>query len=136
MLKIHRFNCAGLDVHKNLIIATIGITEYIQKDFKWIYDLLKSSFILPKDIRELSNLSRYRFKFICMSLKRYQNSMTVSNIALASVVSDLSVMNEVLPTKTIDENKITKLIHNKCKIETKSLNLLKFQKTLQINDLK
>lgn len=40
MLKIHRFNCAGLDVHKNLIVATIGmtnrhtrITEYIQKEF-------------------------------------------------------------------------------------------------------
>ena len=40
MLKIHRFNCAGLDVHKNLIVATIGITdkkthvtEYIQQDF-------------------------------------------------------------------------------------------------------
>ena len=39
MLKIYRFNCAGLDVHKNLIVATIGITdkktrvtEYIQKD--------------------------------------------------------------------------------------------------------
>ena len=23
MLTIHRFNCAGLDVHKNLIVATI-----------------------------------------------------------------------------------------------------------------
>ena len=47
MLKIHRFNCAGLDVHKNLIVATIGITdkktrvtEYIQKDFSSLnYDL-------------------------------------------------------------------------------------------------
>lgn len=27
MLKIHRFNCAGLDVHKNLIVATIGMTN-------------------------------------------------------------------------------------------------------------
>ena len=47
MLKIYRFNCAGLDVHKNLIVATIGITdkktrvtEYIQKDFSSLnYDL-------------------------------------------------------------------------------------------------
>ena len=47
MLKIHRFNCAGLDVHKNLIVATIGITnkktrvtEYIQKEFSSLnYDL-------------------------------------------------------------------------------------------------
>ena len=157
MLKIHRFNCAGLDVHKNLIVATIGITdkkthvtEYIQQDFsslnfdlynlknwliqydcfdvcmestgkywipvfnvletepkmnivlvhpkyvkaikgkktdkkdsKWIcdlfkHDLLKSSFIPPKDIRELRDLSRYRFKLICMRTgerNRYQNSM-------------------------------------------------------------
>ena len=47
MLTIHRFNCAGLDVHKNLIVATIGIThsrplvtEYIQKEFSTLnFDL-------------------------------------------------------------------------------------------------
>lgn len=90
-----------------------------KKDSKWIcdlfkHDLLKSSFIPPKDIRELRDLSRYRFKLICMRTgerNRYQNSMTVSNIGLASVVSDpfgktaQAVMNEVLSTEVIDEDK-------------------------------
>lgn len=218
MHKIHRFNCAGLNVHKNLIVATIGITdkktsttEYIQKDFsflnfdiynlknwfiqhdcfdvcmestskywipifnvleteakmnivlihlkyvkaikgkktdkkdsKWICDLfkhdfLKSSFIFisPKDTRELRYLSRYRFKFICMRTgehNRYQISMTVSNISLASVVSDpfgktaQSIMNEVLSTEVIDEDKITKLIHGKCKNKDKIVESLKSSK--------
>lgn len=47
MLKIVRFICAGLDVHKNLIVATIGITDkktnitdYIEESFKtYNYDL-------------------------------------------------------------------------------------------------
>ncbi len=47
MFKIVRFTCAGLDVHKDLIVATIGITdkktsvtEYYQRNFKTInYDL-------------------------------------------------------------------------------------------------
>ena len=136
MLKIHRFNCAGLDVHKknwliehkcfdvcmestgkywipvfnileteskmNIVLVHPKYVKAIKgkktdkKDSKWIcdlfkHDLLKSSFIPPKDIRELRDLSRYHFKLICMRTSernRYQNSMTVSNIALASVVSD------------------------------------------------
>ena len=216
MLKIHRFNCAGLDVHKNLIVATIGITdkktrvtEYIQQDFsslnfdlynlknwliqhdcfdvcmestgkywipvfnvletepkmnivlvhpkyvkaikgkktdkkdsKWIcdlfkHDLLKASFIPPKDIRELRELTRYRFKLVCMRTSernRYQNSMTVSNIGLASIVSDpfgktaQAVMNEVLSTEVINEDKITKIIHHRCKNKDKILESLKNSK--------
>ena len=38
--KIVRFNCCGMDVHKNIIVATVGITdrstlitEYHQKSF-------------------------------------------------------------------------------------------------------
>ena len=39
-MKIVRFNCCGMDVHKNLVVATIGITdrktnvtEYFQRSF-------------------------------------------------------------------------------------------------------
>ena len=47
MLKIVRFACTDLDVHKELIVATIGITdkktcvtEYHQRNFKTLnYDL-------------------------------------------------------------------------------------------------
>ena len=59
-----------------------------KKDSKWIanlfkHDLLRFSFIPPKEIRELRELSRYRIKLIGMRSSerlRYQNCMTVSNI--------------------------------------------------------
>lgn len=203
MLKIQRFICAGLDVHKNIIVATIGITDksnnvttyeqmsfstynsdliklknwlisfncfevcmestgkywipvyniletdsrinivlvhpkYVKaikgkktdkKDSKWIcdlfkHDLVKGSFIPPADIRALRDLCRYRFKLICMrssERNRYQNCMTVSNIGLASALSDpfgktaRSLMNEVLSSNVITDDKIRSLIHGRCK---------------------
>jgi transposase len=67
-----------------------------KRDALWIADLHKhglvpGSFIPPKNIRELRDLIRYRFKLtnIRSSEKnRLQNSLTVSNIMLSSVVSD------------------------------------------------
>ena len=49
-----------------------------KKDSKWIaalykFDLVRSSFIPPKDFRQLRELSRYRFKLVCM-----KSSETVS----------------------------------------------------------
>lgn len=67
-----------------------------KKDSKWIadlykFDLVRNSFIPPKEIRELREISRYRFKLVCMKSSeknRIQNSMTVSNIGIASILSD------------------------------------------------
>ena len=67
-----------------------------KKDSKWIadlykFDLVRCSFIPPKDFRQLRELARYRFKLVCMKASeknRVQNCMTVSNIALANFVSD------------------------------------------------
>lgn len=128
----------------------IKVKKTDKKFSKWICDLfkhdfLKSSFILPKDICELRELSSYRFKLICTRTSErnhYQNCMIVSNIGLASVVSDpfgktaQSVMNEVLSTKTIDEDKITKLIHNNCKIKNKIIGSLKGSRISQLKDLR
>lgn len=213
MLKIVRFNCAGLDIHKNLIVATIGITdkktnvtEYFQesfktfnydlyrllnwliehncydicmestgkywipifnileenekmnitlvhpkyvkaikgkktdkKDSKWIcdlfkHDLVKGSFIPPKDIRALRDLCRYRYKLICVrssERNRYQNSMTASNIGLASAVTDpfgktaTRIMNEVLNSDVIDDDRIIRLIHHGCKNKDDILSSIK-----------
>lgn len=210
-MKIVRPICCGMDVHKNTIVATIGIThkntritEYIQetfstfnpdllrlkqwlidykcfdacmestgkywipvfniledeiniylthpkyvkavkgkktdkKDSKWIcdlfkHDLIKFSFIPPKDIRALREIARYRFKLVNMrssKRNRYQNCMTVSNIGLASVVSDpfsksaQSIMNEVLESEVIDDEKILKCIHRNCKNKDKILESVK-----------
>jgi len=67
------------------------------KDSKWIGDLFRlglvpSSFIPPKKIRILREYTRYRYKLVsCKSSEknRYQNSFTVCNVALDSVVSDM-----------------------------------------------
>ncbi len=67
-----------------------------KKDSIWIADLFKhdlvpGSFIPPKTIRDLREILRYRYKLICFASSeknRVQNSLTVSNIQLASVVSD------------------------------------------------
>jgi len=67
------------------------------KDSKWIGDLFRlglvpGSFIPPKPIRILREYTRYRYKLVsCKSSEknRYQNSFTVCNVALDSVVSDM-----------------------------------------------
>ena len=202
-MKILRPICAGLDVHKNVIVATLGITDmntqitqYLQesfstlncdlyrlrdwlldhhchdvcmestgkywipvfniledhlhvflthpkyvkaikgkktdkKDSKWIcdlfkHDLVRFSFIPSKEIRALREIARYRFKLVCMrssERNRFQNSMTVSNVALASALSDpfgktaTAIMHEILSNSSAanDEDRIRKLIHRSCK---------------------
>lgn len=209
-MKIVRPICCGMDVHKNVIVATIGITDlntritnYVQEEFttlnpelfrlkdwlksyncfdvcmestgkywipifniledeinvklthpkyvkaikgkktdkkdsKWIcdlfkHDLIKFSFIPSKEIRALREICRYRYKLICMrssERNRYQNCMTVSNIGLASVVSDpfgktaTAIMQEVLSSEVIDDTKILKMIHGSCKNKDKILDSL------------
>ena len=67
------------------------------KDSKWIGDLfrlglVKSSYIPCRLIRILREYTRYRYKIVsCRSSEknRYQNALTVCNIALDSVVSDI-----------------------------------------------
>lgn len=192
--------CCGLDVHKNVIVATIvttnsaGIPEYNQKSFstinsdiqkfhdwlienncyhvcmestgkywipifnylendidvclthpkyvkaikgkktdkkdsKWIadlykFDLIRCSFIPPKDFRQLRELARYRFKLVCMKSSeknRIQNCMTVSNIGIASVLSDpfgktaTDIMTYLLnnTSETIEDKAVRKLIRKK-----------------------
>lgn len=86
--------------------VTIANPKYIKavkgkktdkKDSIWITDLFKhdlcpGSFIPPKSTRNLRELLRYRFKLVNMSSsekQRIQNSLTISNISLDSVLSDL-----------------------------------------------
>ena len=197
MMKLKYSICCGLDVHKNVIVATIvntnssGISEYIQKSFstinsdiqkfhdwlienncyyvcmestgkywipifnylekdinvclthpkyvkaikgkktdkkdsKWIadlykFDLVRCSFIPPKDFRQLREIARYRFKLVCMKSSeknRIQNFMTVSNIGIASVLSDpfsktaTQIITYLLEntSETISDKAIRKLI--------------------------
>lgn len=87
----------------NVIIANPKYIKAVKgkktdkKDSIWITDLFKhdlcpQSFIPPKSTRCLRELLRYRFKLVNMSAsekQRIQNSLTISNISLDSVLSDL-----------------------------------------------
>ena len=67
------------------------------KDSKWIGDLfrlglVKGSYIPCKIVRILREYTRYRYKLVsCRSSEknRYQNALTVCNVALDSIVSDI-----------------------------------------------
>ena len=200
--------CCGLDVHKNVIVATIvstntsGISEYIQKSFstinsdiqkfhdwltinnckhvcmestgkywipifnylendidvclthpkyvkaikgkktdkkdsKWIadlykFDLVRCSFIPPRDFRQLRELARYRFKLVCMKSSeknRIQNCMTVSYIGIASILSDpfgktaTEIMTYLLSNSsaTIEDKAICRLIKKGAKAKTNEI---------------
>ena len=68
-----------------------------KKDAQWIadifkHDLVSGSFIPPADIRQLRDLMRYRWKltnFTTGEKNRAQNCLTVSNIKLDDVFSDV-----------------------------------------------
>jgi|WetSurMetagenome_2_1015567.scaffolds.fasta_scaffold295597_1 transposase len=68
------------------------------KDCEWLaqllrYGLIKASFIPPKPIRELRDLTRYREKIIqkrSSELNRLQKFLEDANIKLSSVVSDIN----------------------------------------------
>ena len=92
-----------LEPHCHIILAHPKYVRAIrgkktdQKDSVWIADLFKhdlvsGSFIPEKLIRDLREVMRYRFKLVNMrssEKNRYQNSLTVSNIQLASTVSNV-----------------------------------------------
>lgn len=105
-----------------------------KKDSKWIadlykFDLVRCSFIPPKDFRALRELARYRFKLVCMKSSeknRIQNCMTVSNIGIASVLSDpfgktaTEIMSYLLKntSDTIDDKAVRKLIKKRAKVKS------------------
>ncbi len=200
MLKTIYNNCAGIDVHKKIIVVTIAktdsknITEYQTKSFptftedlikcrewlvsnntldvcmestgkywipvfniletecncvithpkyvrsipgkktdkkdsKWIADMFKHglvepSFMPPNDIRQLRDLMRYRNKLVNMRTSeknRFQNSLTVSNVQIASVVTDVfgktsqSILKLMLVNPNLTLEDITPLLRKNLK---------------------
>jgi transposase len=87
-------------------------------------DQVRSSFIPPKEIRDLRTLCRYRFKLVamrCGEKKRYQDCMTVSNVTLAGVLSDsfgksgTEIMEYVLSGQPIEETQLKTHIYGKAR---------------------
>lgn len=99
-----------------------------RKDAKWICDLfmcdmVKPSFIPSPEIRHLRDLMRYRFKLTNMltgEKNRAQNCLTVSNLKLDDVFSDVfgkssrSITNYMLdhPGESFD---VTPFVDSRCK---------------------
>ena len=108
-----------------------------KKDAKWIADLFKhdlvaGSFMPPADIRQLRDLMRYRFKLTCFissEKNRLQNCLTVSNIQLASVVSDTfgkssqRILDKILENPQDTSFDIESLIHGSMKKKLPELEL-------------
>ena len=200
MLKIVNRNCAGIDVHKKIIVVTIAktneqdITDYQTKSFStftddlikcrewlvanntldvcmestgkywipvfnileekckciithpkyvrtilgkktdkkdsvWIADMFKHglvepSFMPPADIRQLRDLMRYRNKLVNVRTSeknRFQNSLTVSNVQIANVVTDVfgktsqSILKLMLSNPNLTLDDITPLLRKNLK---------------------
>ena len=200
MLKIVNRNCAGIDVHKKVIVVTIAktnehdITDYQTKSFNtftedlikcrdwlvsngtldvcmestgkywipvfnvleekckciithpkyvrtiqgkktdkkdsiWIADMFKHglvepSFMPPADIRQLRDLVRYRNKLVNIrsgEKNRFQNSLTMSNVQIANVVTDVfgktsqSILKLMLSNPNLTLDDITPLLRKNLK---------------------
>ena len=200
MLKIVNRNCAGIDVHKKVIVVTIAktnehdITDYQTKSFNtftedlikcrdwlvsngtldvcmestgkywipifnileekckciithpkyvrsipgkktdkkdsiWIADMFKHglvepSFMPPADIRQLRDLMRYRNKLVNIrsgEKNRFQNSLTMSNVQIANVVTDVfgktsqSILKLMLSNPNLTLDDITPLLRKNLK---------------------
>lgn len=127
------FNLLESDIHVVLThpkyVKAIKGQKTDKKDSKWIadlfkFDMVRNSFIPPKAIRALREISRYRFKLVCMrssERNRIQNSMTISNIGIASVVSDpfgttaTHIMDYLLSCPAFDPKECEKLIKRRAK---------------------
>ena len=127
------WNILEKEIH--LVLAHPKYTKAIKgkktdkKDSKWIADLFKhdlipASFIPPKDIREMRDLSRYRYKltYIKVSEKnRIQNCFTMSNIRIDSVVTDpfgktaKLIMTDILENPDFKVEDVTKHLQKSLK---------------------
>ncbi|MBN4050895.1 IS110 family transposase [bacterium AH-315-K05] len=110
------------------------------KDSLWLCDLHKhglvpSSFVPPLLTRQIRDLMRYRFKLInfrSSEKNRIQNSLTVSNIMISSVVSDtfgvssMKIINHILENPDDEDVDVSSMLHGRMqkKAETikKSIN--------------
>jgi len=105
-----------------------------KKDSRWIAKLLLSgllrgSFIPPKHIRELRDLSRYKQKIVAQiasEKNRVQKILESGNIKLSSVVSDMSgavatrIIEDLISGET-DVEKLVKYRHGKMQSSTADL---------------
>jgi transposase len=100
-----------------------------KKDSLWLADLHKhglvpGSFIPPPQIRQLRDLVRYRQKLINFKTSeknRFQNSLTVSNVMISNVVSDIfgksasSIIKHLIDNPDCQDFDFTSMLHGSMK---------------------
>lgn len=127
--------CKVILAHPKYVKAIRG-KKTDKKDAKWIADLFKhdlvsGSFMPPADVRQLRDLVRYHSKLTNMvssEKNRFQNSLTVSNIQLANVLTDtlgissMKIINSILanPEGPVE---LESLIHSSLKKKLPELSL-------------
>lgn len=124
-----------LKSHLHVVVANPKYVRVIKgqktgdKDAMWIADLFKfdivpSSYIPDRDIRKLRELFRYRYKLVnerSSEKMRLQNALTVSNIALGSVLTDTfgrsasSIIDYLLSGQKFDPDHCKKLLLKRAK---------------------
>lgn len=135
-----------IDVHKTFVVACIastnkqGVTTYKRHRFsaftqglkELLQWLLDNNCMPPADIRQLRDLMRCRYKLTCFmssEKNRLQNCLTVSNIQLASVVSDTfgkssqRILDKILENPIDTSFDIEPLIHGSLKKKLSQLEL-------------
>jgi len=123
-----------LELTCNLVLAHPKYVKAIKgkktdkRDAKWIadifkHDLLNGSFIPPEDIRQLRDLVRYSIKLTNCTTgekNRAQNCLTVSNIKLDDVFSDVfgksatAITNQLLEHPGVPFD-VAPFVHKRCK---------------------
>lgn len=110
-------------------VRTIQGKKTDKKDSIWIADMFKHglvepSFMPPADIRQLRDLMRYRNKLINIrsgEKNRFQNSLTMSNVQIANVVTDVfgktsqSILKLMLSNPNLTLDDITPLLRKNLK---------------------
>ncbi|WP_212667907.1 IS110 family transposase [Virgibacillus pantothenticus] len=105
------------------------------KDSVWLCDLHKhglvpGSFIPPLEIRQIRDLMRYRSKLIhfkSSEKNRVQNSLTVSNIMISSVVSDtfgvssMKIIHHILDNPDNMDFDVSSMLHGSMKHKTDTI---------------
>jgi transposase len=106
-----------------------------KKDSKWIadlfkHDMIRASFIPPREVRSWRELARYRAKLVYMKSSeknRYQNCLTVSNVGLANVLSDpfgktaTGIMQHLLSSEVFNEDACKVLIKKSARKKTDTI---------------
>ena len=117
-------SCKVIVAHPKYVKAIRG-KKTDKKDAKWIADLFKhdlvvSSFIPDRCIRQLRDLCRYYCKLTNLTTsetQRTHNCLTVSNIQLANVVSDINgksaqkILSKILENPNDTSFDIESLLH-------------------------